>query len=139
MQQHKAADQAAIGPVLFALAGLVPLCLLRAAGPVLLRNQPLVNVALTDLPGSRQPLSLLGAPLLDVFPYVGVTGNIAVIIGVISYRDELGVGVTVDADLVPDLDDLMKAFVRATDDLAEAVRSCAAGDGPAPAGANSGG
>jgi WS/DGAT/MGAT family acyltransferase len=120
MQRHKEADQASIGPVLFGLGALVPLWVLRSLGPVLLRNQPLVNLAVTNLPGSRDPLSLLGARLLDVFPYVGVTGNIAVIVGVISYGDKLEVGVTVDADLIPDLDALIRAFERATEELVEA-------------------
>jgi hypothetical protein len=40
--------------------------------------------------------------MLELYPYVGVTGNLGVIIGVVSYGETLGVGVTVDADIVPD-------------------------------------
>jgi WS/DGAT/MGAT family acyltransferase len=107
MGRRKAQAQADIGPVLFTIGGLVPPPLLRLAGPTLLAHQPFVNLAVTNLPGTREPMYLLGARMLELFPYVAVTGNIATIIGVLSYEDGLGVGVTVDADVVPDADALV--------------------------------
>jgi diacylglycerol O-acyltransferase / wax synthase len=107
MSRRKAQAQADIGPVLFTIGGLVPPPLLRLAGPTLLTHQPFVNMAVTNLPGTREPMFLLGARMLELFPYVAVTGNIATIIGVLSYEDGLGVGVTVDADVVPDADALV--------------------------------
>ena len=50
------------------------------------------------------PLYLLGARLRELYPFITVTGNIGVIVGVLSYVDTLAVTVTVDADVVPDLD-----------------------------------
>jgi len=57
-------------------------------------------------------------------------GNIAVIIGVISYLDALGVGLTVDADVVPDPDLLATGLRLAAAELVAAVDAAAdpAGD-----------
>ena len=120
MDRHKASSQASIGPLLFALGGLLPPQLLRLAGPALLERQPLVNLAVTNLPGTRDPLYLLGSRMLELFPFVGVTGNIAVIVGVLSYEDGLGVGITVDSDVVPDVDVLVEGVENAARALVEA-------------------
>jgi diacylglycerol O-acyltransferase / wax synthase len=116
MVRHKTSSQTDIGPLLFTIGGMLPPPVLRLIGPALLDRQPLVNLAVTNLPGTRDPMYLLGSHMLELYPYVTVTGNIAVIIGVLSYQDGLGVGVTVDADVVPDVDELV-------DDLAHSARA----------------
>lgn len=121
MERRKASSQAAIGPALFTLGGLLPPALLRRVGPALLAHQPFVNLAVTNLPGTRAPLYLLGSRMLELFPYVGVTANIAVIVGALSYGDGLGVGITVDADVVPDVDVLIEGVELATAALVGAV------------------
>ncbi len=122
MDRHKASSQAAIGPMLFALGGILPPALLRLVGPTLLEHQPFVNLAVTNIPGTREPLYLLGSRMLEVFPFVGGTGNLALIIGVLSYEDGLGVGITVDPDVVPDLDVLVEGVGQAARALIEAGR-----------------
>ncbi len=42
--------------------------------------------------------------MLDLAPFITCTGNLALMIGVLSYADTVGVGVTVDPDLVPDVE-----------------------------------
>jgi WS/DGAT/MGAT family acyltransferase len=121
MEGHKRSAETSTGTKLFALAGLVPPWVLRLAGPVILRNQPLVNLAVTNLPGAREPVHLLGSRLLEVYPLVGGTGNIAVIVGVLSYAGALGVCVTVDADVVDDVDRLVAGFPPALRELRDAV------------------
>lgn len=121
MRRHKASDQQSIGPVLFSVSDLIPAWLLHRVGPAVLRNQPFVNLAVTNLPGTREPAYLLGARMLEVYPFVCGIGNIAVIIGVVSYDDALGVGITVDADVVPDVDSLAEAVEEACRELVAAV------------------
>lgn len=121
MERRKASSQAAIGPALFTLGGLLPPALLRRVGTVLLAHQPFVNLAVTNLPGTRAPLYLLGSRMLELFPFVGVTANIAVIVGALSYGDGLGVGITVDVDVVPDVDILIEGIELATAALVGAV------------------
>lgn len=123
MARTKASAQVDLAPLLFSLGGWVPARLLRLVGPPLVARQPFVNLAVTNLPGTRDPLYLLGAQLLELYPYVGVTGNIAVIVGVISYGDALGLGITVDAGVVPDADRLADAFRVAARDLIDASRA----------------
>jgi WS/DGAT/MGAT family acyltransferase len=121
MAAHKASAQTSVGPLLFAVGDLVPGWLLQAVGPMILRNQPLVNLAVTNLPGTRERLYLLDARMLELYPFVCGVGNIAVIIGVLSYEDTLGVGITVDADVVPDADHLADAIRQACTELVAAV------------------
>ncbi len=120
--RSKASGQTAVAPLLFAVTELLPVRLLRRLGPVLIRRQPFVNLAVTDMPGSPTPLYLLGAPLRELYPFISVTGNIGMIVGVLSYVDTLAVTVTVDAQIVPDLDGLMAAIASAADALLARAR-----------------
>ena len=117
------------------LGGLVPQRLLRAVGPGLLHHQPFVNLVVTNLAGSRRPVYLLGSRLLEMYPFVTVTGNLGITIGVVSYDDALGVGITVDADAVPDVTALAASIARAADDLIHASerRRRRPAEGTAPA------
>ena len=117
--RSKASGQTALSPVLFGVSELVPVWLLSRLGPTLIRHQPFANLAVTNMPGSADPLYLLGARMRELYPFITVTGNIGVIVGALSYLDEMGVSVTVDADVVPDLDRLMAAMAAAADALVE--------------------
>lgn len=111
--RHKSSGQVALGPLLFAIGGVVPAALLRTLGPPALAHQPFVNLAVTNLAGPRFPLYLLGARLLELYPAVCGTGNIAMIVAVLSYDGNLGVAVTVDADVVGDPERFIEGFRRA--------------------------
>lgn len=121
MVRRKASAQAAFGPLLYSLAAVAPQWMLARLAPVLLRNQPFVNLAVSDLPGSRDRLHLMGAPMLELVPFITCTGNMALMIGVLSYVDTLGVGITVDPDVVPDVEALGDALRWASDELTRAV------------------
>jgi diacylglycerol O-acyltransferase len=130
MVRHKASAVRPLVPHLFEISDLVPVGLLHAVAPALLRRQPVVNLAVTNLPGTPEPMYLCGARMTEVYPFVSLTGNIAVIIGVLSYQDRLGVGITVDADVVSDLDLLARAFDEAVRELVEQVRDPATIEAP---------
>lgn len=117
MKARKTSGQARLGPLLFTLGDLVSPRLLRAVAGVALKRQPFVNLVVTNLPGTEDLVYLLGARLLELFPFVTVTGNIAVIIGVLSYHGTLGVGVTVDPDVVDDVDRFVDAIRSAAYEL----------------------
>lgn len=87
---------------IFSVADFVPPPVLRLAVPPVLAHQPLVNLAVSDIPGSRDALYLWESRLLGLHPFIDVVGNVALIIGVLSYVDDLGVGITVDPDVVGD-------------------------------------
>lgn len=122
MTRAKASQQASATSNVFSVVDLMPLRLLRALAPEALARQPFVNLALTDLPGSRTAGYLLGARLESLHPIVTGAGNLAVIIGVLSYVDQMGVAITVDPDVVTDPDHLMESFRDAADELIQACR-----------------
>lgn len=118
MVERKASAQSAATSSLFSIVDVVPLPVLRALGPQALARQPFVNLAVTNIPGSRDPVYLMGARMEELHPIVTGVGNIACIIGVLSYRHHLGVGITVDPDVVADPDGLLAEVVAAADRLA---------------------
>ena len=122
MALRKTSGQTMIGPLLFALGGLVTPRLLRLVAAMSLKRQPFVNLAVTNVPGTDDSAYLLGARLLELFPFVTVTGNIALIIGVLSYHGTLGVGLTADADVIGDLDRVAEGIERSAFELIASER-----------------
>jgi WS/DGAT/MGAT family acyltransferase len=111
----------AAGAKAFGLVGLLPPWLVRIGGRVVLDRQPVADLAVTDLKGPSGPQYLMGARMLEVYPLVGGTGNIATIIGALSYDGALGLCATVDADVVPDPQGLLAGCGSALDELVTAV------------------
>ena len=122
--RQKGSTQTGLMPLIFSIADLVPPAVLRVAAPPILRHQPFANTVVTNMPGSRDLLYLLGARMTEVYPFICGIGNLAVVIGVVSYGDQLGIGITVDRDLVPDVDVLVEGVQLAA---AELLAAAAAG------------
>jgi WS/DGAT/MGAT family acyltransferase len=110
-------------PHVFALCEFVPPPLLRAAIPPVLARQPLADLAVSNIPGSRAPLYLFGSQLLGMHPFIDVVGNVGLIVGVLSYRDHLGVGVTVDPDVAGGPAAIAQLLADAADELLDAART----------------
>ena len=79
------------------------------------------NMVVTNVPGPRHALHLLGSRMLEVHPIVPLMGNLASGIALMSYRDTLSWGFTADWDLVPDLHELVLAVEHAFGRLCEAA------------------
>jgi diacylglycerol O-acyltransferase / wax synthase len=60
--------------------------------------------------------------MLELYPFIDVVGNVALIIGVLSYGDRLGIGITVDPDVAGDPADLLVHVRDAADELVAATR-----------------
>ena len=118
--------QGNLGGTVLTLAGVVPQRVLRTVAPRLLHHQPFVNVVVTNLTGPRRPLYLLGSRLQAMYPFVTVTANLGVTFGVVSYAGTLGIGITVDADAVPEVTMLARAVEDAADELVQAVAPASA-------------
>lgn len=73
-------------------------------------RQHLVNTFLSDLPGPSSAVTLAGAPVTSIVPMIVGTGNIGVAFVALSYAGTLTVTITVDPDLVPEIDDLEDAL-----------------------------
>lgn len=70
----------------------------------------------SNVPGSPVPVYLLGVPVSAVFPF-GPLAGAAVNVTLLSYQNELNVGVNIDPAAVPDVDTLMECLRDAYDDL----------------------
>ncbi|RFU36455.1 DUF1298 domain-containing protein [Actinomadura logoneensis] len=89
---------AAVAPALLSLAARVPVRL----------RQGLVQTVTTNVPGPDFPLYVMGRRLLELHPYVPLTGGIRVATAVISYCGTLYFGITADFDAMPDLETYAK-------------------------------
>ncbi len=79
----------------------------------LVRRQRMVNFFVTNVPGPRETLYLLGARIDEVLPITGPAGNVTVVFAALSYHGRLDVIVNADADAYPDVDVLVAGMRRA--------------------------
>ena len=88
-----------------ALGSLIDLLPSPLLGPVVRRGSQSTpaNLAVSNLPGPRIPMYLLGARQLQMYPVLPLIGNQALGIVLMSYEDSLCWGLIADWDAVPDL------------------------------------
>jgi diacylglycerol O-acyltransferase / wax synthase len=87
------------------------------------RHQQIVDLFITNVPGPKRPLYLLGARLLEVFPVVQVAGNVPLSVAALSYAGQLNIGIQSDPDGLPDLDVFAGALRRSLEELGGATLS----------------
>ncbi|TAM86345.1 MAG: wax ester/triacylglycerol synthase family O-acyltransferase [Jatrophihabitans sp.] len=105
MTAAKTSGEAAAGERGFAAADLVPAPVFAAAVGALRRiPQRVVTTVTTNVPGPRAPQTLLGRPMVALFPFVPIADRIRVSVAVSSYVDHLHFGITCDRATVPDAD-----------------------------------
>ncbi|MCB9730157.1 MAG: wax ester/triacylglycerol synthase family O-acyltransferase [Deltaproteobacteria bacterium] len=92
------------------------------------RHRPIFNLVISNVPGPRFPLYIAGSKLLEVYPLGPAAEGAGLNVTVMSYQDEVYFGLSVAADLVPDLWDLAGAVAPAYEELARAA-GCAAEPG----------
>lgn len=66
-------------------------------------RQPFFNLIVTNVPGPQTPLYCMGARMLEVYPIVPLSGNLSVVVGILSYCGELHFGLFADPEACPDL------------------------------------
>jgi diacylglycerol O-acyltransferase len=87
------------------------------------RHQRIVDLFVTNVPGPKRPLYLLGARLLEAFPVVQVAGNVPLSVAVLSYDGQLNIGIQSDPDGLPDLDVFADGLRQSLDQLGPATPS----------------
>lgn len=100
--------------------GLLPAGLLERLTP-LGDSQRYANLVITNVPGPRAKLYLLGRELEDIFPFVPLGVNLGLGVAVVSYHDTMGFGFSADPDVVEDPEELPRALHAALKDLAKAA------------------
>jgi diacylglycerol O-acyltransferase / wax synthase len=86
-----------------------------------LPRQRYMNLSVSNVPGPPVPLYLAGAPLLEVYPVVPITGNMTLGVGVLSYNGQLNLTAVADRDGCPDVEVFAEGARCALDELARAV------------------
>jgi WS/DGAT/MGAT family acyltransferase len=79
------------------------------------------NTVVSNIPGPREPLYVLGRRLRAAYPAVPLARAHGLSVGILSYRDVLHVGLYADPGVVPDLDEVARDFTRSFDLLRFAV------------------
>ena len=86
------------------------------AGPKLLHEQVVeilsskVSAVVTNVPGPRERLHLAGNPISRIMFWVPRAGDIGLGVSIISYADEVLLGIATDARMAPDPDALVRGF-----------------------------
>lgn len=79
-----------------------------------------IDTLAVNVPGPPMAQHLLGRELLKVYPVIPLAGHVPIAIGVLSYHDALGFGITGDYDSAPDLAILADGIRQAFEALAAA-------------------
>jgi diacylglycerol O-acyltransferase len=85
-------------------------------------GQGRVNIVASNVPGPSQTQYLVGRQLLELMPWVPIAQEIRASAAMVSYAGRLTIGITGDAEALPDVDRLVIAVGREVDDL---VAGCA--------------
>ena len=86
---------------------------------------PTVNLAITNVPGSRQQMYLAGRPLRASYPVLTINELSPLHIGLQSSRDAIDVGAVACRDTLGDLDSLVERMPIELELLGRAVRPVA--------------
>ncbi|MEO9139825.1 MAG: wax ester/triacylglycerol synthase family O-acyltransferase [Jatrophihabitans sp.] len=114
----KGSGEASAGGHGLAAADLLPPALVAGAISLLRRvPQRVITTVATNVPGPRTSQTLLGRPLLALYPWVPIAEGIRIGVAVTSYDDQLHFGVTCDWAAVPDSDVFVGAMAQALADL----------------------
>lgn len=114
-EQKRAAHASALDR-LTRVAGIIPPQLRDAIAWVLTRPETF-NLVVSNIPGPREPLYLLGRRVQAAYPAVPLMQGHGVSVGVLSYCGYLHVGLYADPNVVPRAVELARDFKSAFDSL----------------------
>jgi WS/DGAT/MGAT family acyltransferase len=83
----------------------------------LMPRQRFMNAYVANVPGPPVPVYFAGARVLELFPIVPITANIAIGVGALSYAGQFNVTVVADRELCPDLHAFVDGVQRSLDAL----------------------
>ena len=98
----------------------------RVVGALSTRDplSPPVNVVVSNVPGSREPLYMAGARLEAQYPVSVVVDGVGLNMTVMSYRSGLDIGIVGDRELAPDVWELMDDVRAEFDELQSHLPGC---------------
>jgi WS/DGAT/MGAT family acyltransferase len=120
MNERKAAGEALGGRALLQAFGYAPHPLQHALTHMA-SSPRAFNLVVSNVPGPRVPMYMLGCPMEEVYPVVPIADNHTVAIGFTTSADQAFFGVYVDRKAVPDADLLARDIERSIEELLEDV------------------
>ncbi|HET9780884.1 MAG TPA: wax ester/triacylglycerol synthase domain-containing protein [Candidatus Dormibacteraeota bacterium] len=105
----RTAHAAAGGAVAVEAVGRLPRPL-RAAVLRTVSELPFANLVISDIPGPDRPQHFLGRNVIACYPMMPLGGNVGLSIAAVGMGHVIGVGVTADPGIVPDVRRLAKAI-----------------------------
>ena len=115
----KGTGRAGGGEALLQGLGLLPLPL-QAPLARLAASPRMYNLVISNVPGPRMPVYLLGAECIEVLPAIPLSDGHALSVGVFSLRDRLCFGAYADPEALPQARELPGAIAVAADELIRA-------------------
>ena len=128
MENLKETKQAVAADMLVGLAGWAPATLHGLAGRLEFANQRVVNTVVSNVPGVQVPMYAGGARLLEAWPLLPLSANVALVTCVTSYNGGLFFGLIGDYDVLPDLEVIADGLRRGFDRLEVAALQASRGD-----------
>ena len=109
----KSSGQRQAGSILVWATNLIPFPVTAWTVRLLSRlPQRSVVTVVTNVPGPRQPLTVMGHKVLRLLPVPPIAVGFRTGIAIFSYADELAFGLLVDFDAAPDVDELAVGIER---------------------------
>ncbi|MGI9000913.1 MAG: wax ester/triacylglycerol synthase domain-containing protein [Pseudonocardia sp.] len=126
LERLERVGQPAAAAAVITMMGLLPAPLHRLLTRLIYRRW-FLTLIVSVLPGPRRVHHVLGARVCSVFPVLPLAPGVGLAVGMLSWADMLGVGVSADPDLFADADGFTDALRRGFDDLAAGVPAGPAG------------
>jgi diacylglycerol O-acyltransferase len=98
------------------LLGYAPRVLQHAVSRMM-ASQRTFNLTVSNIPGPREPLYMLGCELEEVYPVVPISDDHAVSIGLTTIKDRAFFGIYADRQSLPDADLLARGIGESIDEL----------------------
>lgn len=125
----KASNEAEAGATITALAKHEPFPPISLGIRLAFRlPQRSVTTITTNVPGPRQPLYVLGRRIIELLPYVPIADRLRTGVSIMSYCDQVSIGVTTDYRSALEAESLAQAF---EDEITALVKAAASVSAPA--------
>lgn len=109
LSEVKAGGQRQAGNAFVSLANAIPFALTAPVVRILTRlPQRAVTTLVTNVPGPREPLKIMGRRAIAVLPIPPIAMRLRTGVAVLSYADDLYFGILADYDTVPEVDELAR-------------------------------
>jgi diacylglycerol O-acyltransferase len=127
MAGNKQQGRAGVADQVLAVSALTPAPLQAVASRLGMANQRVINMVVSNVPGVQMPVYGAGSRALEMYPLLPLAPNTRLVACVLSYNNEMNIGLVADRAAVPDLHLLEQGI---HDGFARL--KAAAGVGPAP-------